>query len=323
MNKIKLSLIVPIYNAEKYLEECIESIIEYKKSDLEIILIDDGSSDKSYSICEKFQKQDDRIILLRQKNSGVSRARNLGLSVAKGKYIGFVDSDDVLDSNWFFLIKKLEGKDIYYFSNVLPSTKCKEQMIKYIVGYNQNNICFAGPFSKFFKKELLNKNNISFSENLINGEDMLFNLNCLINCNSFEIINKSFYNYRNFIGSATKKFDKRIFESDLYFQKELQNLNIEKKLKMELICYNAQMAIYVFFQRISYVKSCKERKKYYNFLTIEPYLSSLKIKRYVNKKYYFILVLARMKLYFLIYYLFKFFRKKKNSNKVSFYFNKI
>ena len=89
-----ISIIVPVYNVELYLEECIESIIAQTYKDVEIILIDDGSTDKSGAICDKIALKDERIIVVHKVNGGLSSARNLGIEIAQGKYIIFVDSDD-------------------------------------------------------------------------------------------------------------------------------------------------------------------------------------------------------------------------------------
>ncbi len=97
MNKyIQISIIVPVYNVEEYLEECLESIIASDIADAEIILIDDGSTDGSYQILEKYQRKDPRIILIEQENAGNGAARNAGLSASSGEYILFLDSDDIL-----------------------------------------------------------------------------------------------------------------------------------------------------------------------------------------------------------------------------------
>ena len=94
-----ISIIVPIYNVELYLEKCIESIINQTYKDIEVILINDGSTDKSGIICDKYAKIDDRIIVLHKENGGVSSARNKGLDIAKGDYIAFVDPDDYIEPN--------------------------------------------------------------------------------------------------------------------------------------------------------------------------------------------------------------------------------
>ena len=107
-----ISLIIPVHNVEKYLYECIESVICQTYTNLEIILIDDGSKDKSGEICEEYGKKDNRIIVIHQENGGVSSARNIGLEVAKGKYISFVDSDDYIEKTFIEeLYKKIKEND--------------------------------------------------------------------------------------------------------------------------------------------------------------------------------------------------------------------
>lgn len=100
MNKNLISVIVPVYNVSKYLNQCIESIINQTYTNLEIILIDDGSNDESEKICDEYKNKDDRIIVIHQENGGLSAARNAGLDICKGKYISFVDSDDYPEPNF-------------------------------------------------------------------------------------------------------------------------------------------------------------------------------------------------------------------------------
>jgi len=99
-----ISVIVPVYNAEDYLDRCVNSIIDQTYQNLEIILIDDGSTDKSYEMAQKWQRQDERIILIRQENQGAGAARNAGLQIASGDFIGFVDSDDYIDTRMYELL---------------------------------------------------------------------------------------------------------------------------------------------------------------------------------------------------------------------------
>lgn len=108
----KVSVIVPVYNVENYLEKCIQSIISQSFKNLEIILVNDGSTDKSKEICEQFAEKDKRIILLNQKNKGVSAARNAGLDICTGDYISFIDSDDYISPDMIeFLVNNLERND--------------------------------------------------------------------------------------------------------------------------------------------------------------------------------------------------------------------
>lgn len=101
MEKIKISVIVPVFNAEKYLKMCLNSLVSQTLKNIEIICIDDGSTDNSLAILDKFKSKDNRIKIIKQKNYGVSMARNNGISEAQGEYIGFVDADDWVDKDFF------------------------------------------------------------------------------------------------------------------------------------------------------------------------------------------------------------------------------
>lgn len=99
-----ISVIIPVYNVEKYLNKSIESVIKQTYKELEIILVDDGSTDSSGKICDEFAQKDDRIKVIHKKNGGLSDARNAGISEAKGKYLGFIDSDDYIDKNFYEIL---------------------------------------------------------------------------------------------------------------------------------------------------------------------------------------------------------------------------
>ena len=108
MGKELISVIVPVYNAEKYLQKCLDSILEQTYQNLEIIIINDGSTDNSGQICQEYEKQDDRIIYIEKENSGVSDTRNAGLDRMTGTYVTFVDSDDWVEPNYIkFLYEKV------------------------------------------------------------------------------------------------------------------------------------------------------------------------------------------------------------------------
>src|SRR5690606_21293510 len=100
-SSIKVSVIIPVYNADKFLARCLSSIISQTLKNIEIIVVDDGSTDTSRDILKKFADRDNRIVIIRQRNQGVSIARNAGLAIARGEYVGFVDSDDFVDPGYF------------------------------------------------------------------------------------------------------------------------------------------------------------------------------------------------------------------------------
>ena len=109
----KISVIIPVYNVEDYLSKCLQSVINQTYTNLEIILVDDGSTDNSGEICDEFSENDNRIKVIHQKNTGVSQARKIGIDVADGKYIGFVDADDWIEPDMYeTLINKMKNSDI-------------------------------------------------------------------------------------------------------------------------------------------------------------------------------------------------------------------
>ena len=105
-----ISIIVPVYNVEPYLNKCLDSIVNQTYKKLEIILIDDGSTDNSGLICDEYASKDNRIIVVHQKNKGLSAARNVGLNIAKGDYIAFVDSDDFIEKDMYFTMYNVMNK---------------------------------------------------------------------------------------------------------------------------------------------------------------------------------------------------------------------
>ena len=108
MDKAKISVIVPVYNTEKFLNNCIESILNQTHKNLEVIIIDDGSTDNSPAICDEYAKKDSRVKVIHKENGGVSSARNAGLDIASGEYIGFIDGDDVIEPDMYhFLLANL------------------------------------------------------------------------------------------------------------------------------------------------------------------------------------------------------------------------
>ncbi|MGL4896880.1 MAG: glycosyltransferase family 2 protein, partial [Cetobacterium sp.] len=180
-----LSVIIPAYNVEKYIERCINSVLNQYLKNIEIIVIDDGSKDKTSDICLKMSENNKSIIYKKVQNSGCSAARNLGISMAKGKYIAFLDSDDWVDSDMYVnMVEEAEKhqadivicgfKKLDENKNLLSTVKIPKRSTK-----NDYIDCttewFASPCNKIYKKDLLEKNNIRFLLNIYTGEDMFFN----------------------------------------------------------------------------------------------------------------------------------------------------
>lgn len=228
-----ISFIVPVYNAEKYLEQCIDSILNQSYDRIELILINDGSTDRSGEICDAYGQKDDRVKVIHQDNAGPSVARNRGIEAATGEYIQFVDSDDHIASHMtetlmktmsdevqlvicgYELITKEEDRVISSknFSFYKPGNYAKEDFLEhfgeiyqdYYIHYNWNKLYIA---------ELIQKNGIRFNQDVIRGEDLLFNLQYLDHCKKIAIISDFLYYYTNSNdGSITSTFRTNLFEN--------------------------------------------------------------------------------------------------------------
>lgn len=208
------SVIVPVYNVEKYLESCLESLINQTLENMEIICINDGSTDDSLAIMNAYRKRDNRIILINKANEGVSSARNEGLRIARGEYIIFVDADDFVEKN---LCEKLHEEilqtnaDIIVFeANIFPKRAVEyEQWLLDTLNVNAKTYtdnCTSALFkescskpflwNKCYKKELLKKNNIWFNKDIKLGQDNLFQFLIFPKANTIVFIKDILYNYR-------------------------------------------------------------------------------------------------------------------------------
>lgn len=227
MKKISISIIVPVYNAEKFLNKCIDSILNQSEENLELILVDDGSADNSGKLCDEYASNDYRVKVIHQDNAGVSVARNMGLRIAQGEYIGFVDSDDwVLPEMYSRLLKKADedNADIVMCdtTTVYPNgTNEIDTISKLIKSQIINNDSFkpelllemAGSACRcIYRKELLMDRNIQFPVGVKFSEDRIFNLYSIGYGNKVSYLKESYY--MRFINteSAVHRFHEDYFE---------------------------------------------------------------------------------------------------------------
>ena len=208
-NPILLSIIIPVYNVERYLHECLDSILASTFKDFELLLVDDGSSDTSGSICDEYAQQDSRIRVFHKSNGGPSSARNLGIEKCRAPWITFVDADDLVSPTFFYnlwqVIKDWPDIDFLqagctnYISSSPSSVEQKyDDVISREKGYLFKN--FRGlTFSKFFKKSILDDNNLKFDERLRTAEDFQFTLDyiCHVDCYAFSSETGYFYRRDN------------------------------------------------------------------------------------------------------------------------------
>ena len=212
----KVSIIVPIYNVEKYIKRCIESLIIQKYKNIEIILVDDGSTDNSADIIDDFAQFDHRIIVLHKKNQGVSAARNSGIEIASGEYIMFVDGDDwVSDEYISYFLDLVEGFDceIGMNKNNYSGLKVKSNEQKYVISSEKAiekiylGDIFVAVWNKIYKTNLLKQNSIMFNNEIWYGEGMLFNIQCLQYTNKVAIGEKCVYHQTFNPDSAMRSFN--------------------------------------------------------------------------------------------------------------------
>ncbi len=232
-----VSIVVPIYNSEKYIGRCINSIINQSYRNLEIILINDGSKDNSLNICKKFAKQDKRIILLNQNNNGVSAARNAGIDIAKGEYISFIDADDSVEKNYIYELVKNSNNgqadvvicgynDVYSEEISKINTLENNIEIKGLINKDYDNLkkYIKYPWIKIYRLNFLKNNNIKFSRQFTDAEDQVFNFQVFSIAKIYNFVNKALYNhYYSNLNSLSKQITIRSFYSNL------EKLKFEKK----------------------------------------------------------------------------------------------
>lgn len=209
----KVSIIVPVYKAEPYLHRCIDSILAQTFTDWELLLIDDGSPDRSGEICDEYAKKDKRIRVFHKENGGVSSARNLGLEKMRGEYVMFVDSDDWIDVNTLDVcLDKIRTKhlDILQYSwkrvneegQVLKEKVIKSEVLELgdFVNNANFNVCVGG---NFINTSIIRKNRLRFDTELKLGEDQVFIITALSYAERIQSIPNTFYNYYFNSESAT------------------------------------------------------------------------------------------------------------------------
>ncbi|MGN1139178.1 MAG: glycosyltransferase family 2 protein [Ruminococcus sp.] len=174
------SIIVPVYNTEQFLDKCVSSILAQTYDDFELILVDDGSPDNCPEICDKYVQIDSRIKVLHKKNGGVSSARNLGMSVARGTYIWFIDSDDYIEPfslQRLFEVQNSYNAELYVFNNGTVCGLCSENINDFFKKYYFTYVIGFGPCNKLYKRDVIEANNLQFDTQETIGEDLLFNIN--------------------------------------------------------------------------------------------------------------------------------------------------
>ena len=209
MDKVKISIVVPVYNADEYLDRCLASVLDQEFASYEVILVDDGSTDASPLICDRYSSTDPRFVTLHQPNRGVSAARNAGINMAQGEYIMFLDSDDVLLPDALeHMVDSVNGEDIVIggygvlrygvpSKEVKPdesvSYKGEEYQSFFAENITHNCELLDAPWAKMFRDKAIRK--IRFNEDLNYAEDKLFVFDVLSKCRSALTVSHAVYGY--------------------------------------------------------------------------------------------------------------------------------
>lgn len=235
---IKVSVIIPIYNCEKYLKQCLESVKQQTLKDIQVILVDDGSTDRSAEICQEYVRGCSLFEYYHKENGGSASARNVGLKNAKGEYVGFVDSDDWVESDMFEKMyrcaKDNRDTDMVFcrvFESETPGAGeyimpreglyNRKQMKKKLFPYLLPSVTSNGTFRnirwsnvlRLFRREVIEENNIRFCEKSRRCEDLGFSFACTINSNSYYVLDRALYHNRPNPESKSRNYSRNMWKS--------------------------------------------------------------------------------------------------------------
>ena len=269
MEKPKISIIIPVYNVEKYLNRCVDSLLGQTLKDIEIILVDDSSTDNSPGICDEYLKADERVRVIHKPNQGAGMARNSGLEIAKGDYVGFVDSDDYVDLNMYKAlydtavkhnadlvmsgVRYVDGnmfekqgeiieKSFFDDDTVFETENDIKKLRLGIVGAppeaKDDSRYGMSVWKNLLRRDVIVNNNLKFmSEREILSEDALFMIDYISVINKAVGINGAFYNYCRNEDSISKSYKKDRFDKSMYFldeiEKRFQNDTDEYKIYLD------------------------------------------------------------------------------------------
>ena len=263
-----ISIIVPVYNCEKYIEECLRSVLNQKFQDYEVIVVNDGSKDDSLKICEKICAADARIKLFTTENKGVSHARNYGIDRANGRWILFLDSDDYLNDGALQVLQGAICDDVQEICGnyVTGTSKTMQSMSAYVKPeqiitmmldpanqnalpsfYHLESATLHGIWGKLFLRDIICSNHIRFDEKLKLSEDMFFHIQYLKKIQNVLLLNEAIFCYRQNEQSVTKNFKEDYIDNRIYLFEQLKynQINADTFVASTMLMLNGQVEKFV------------------------------------------------------------------------------
>lgn len=336
----KVSIIIPVYNVQQYLERCLNTVVNQTLKDIEIIIVNDDSKDDSLQICEKYQNKDSRIQVYSKKNEGLSLTRNYGLQFAKGEYVAFLDSDDYIDLNFYEELYKsakendadavftnlkvhlfngeIIKKDENPFSgnNILPIAVIKNMLNVFDEKTYKNNYMGMCVWRSIYKSQNIKDNNITFlSERLYLSEDILFNIDFLTHSKKVNFIDSTYYYYCQNNNSLTHSYrEDRFSKSIVLYETICEKI---KKMKIYNECSSGIASLFWGYIRVSIKQeiTCKEKSLknritgIKNIMKNEYVKNTYSIKSKENNKRNIIDFLIYKNSAYLIYFIYKIMKK--------------
>lgn len=311
---MKVTVIIPIYNVEAYLTKCIDSVVNQTLKDIEIILVNDGSTDSSLFIAKRFAEIDKRIIIISQKNAGLSVARNTGLTLAKGEYIFFLDSDDWIEQNTLEVLYQnalANRSDFVCFRLLFDNQELNKQTV-----YGNDFVCEqlngtdiledallvknipTAAWAKMYDQKFLLQNNLKFEPGIVN-EDTLFTIQTACCAQKVTFVNQIFYHAIEREGSISRSSQERLFLDMITALNKTKEYLLEKAMFNEIkIYYEARYLKSLLYN----ILQIAQRLDWNNYLRIYKlcinkslykYYNTHNVRKILSKKHQIILILSK------------------------------
>lgn len=276
MNNQLVSIIVPIYKVEDYLDECIESIVNQTYSNIEIILVDDGSPDCCPQLCDEWAKKDNRIKIIHKENGGVSSARNAGITLAKGNWIWFVDSDDTVEKNALEeLAEYFNAAELIVFNAKIDELYAKDE--KFFDSYYFRYQFGFEPWNKLYKKSIIVDNDLRFDTEENVGEDLLFNITYYQYADKYKFSTSKYYHYRVREDSAMQSNNEKRLEQQLRLYSKIYDVyknKLDERILVQLFIMHL----------ISGINQCGKQNIFAKISLIEDSVKKYNFNKQVFKK---------------------------------------